>query len=489
MPKLYIAESGDETVYEIFDDEVSVGRGAANAVQIHGTGASKMHAVIRRLQGHWKVIDLESKNGTRVNGKFRNQHWLSDGDALLIGSAAVRYAAEGAPQGSPATAAGVAAKPVAAKAAPAKPVAAKPAVAPQPVVRAAPPPVPPASAPTVLVEEDPFAPAPSAAAGAPAVSRSRARRSGGASRGRRGPRDDYDDEYDDDDDMPPPRRNSNSATIVVLGIVGALAFFAIMFAMFAGGASDNQKVFIKADKMADTGRYEDALRYVEQHADPDGDHYWAIVKGIEKWKKLIVAKKRVEFESEARNYYDYEIFRKQAVTGRRRGGFRAKDAYAEEDVARLLREFLLKYQSTSAALMVIGSEQTDLQHLRDCMLENRDPEVKSQRVIVDLGVDHDVDVSARRFGKAYTRLEYLKNAYRLIMTSENYTEFRKAIQIKIDDVLATARVKWDDDKGDFNKALQNGNKAKARKKLGDMQESYGGIPEFATKLTALEQRT
>ena len=52
VPKLYIAENGEESVYEIFDDEVSLGRGAANDVQIHGSAASKMHAVIRKLQGH-----------------------------------------------------------------------------------------------------------------------------------------------------------------------------------------------------------------------------------------------------------------------------------------------------------------------------------------------------------------------------------------------------------------------------------------------------
>lgn len=486
MPKLYIAENGEETVYEIFEDEVSLGRGAANDVQIHGTAASKMHAVIRQLQGHWKLIDLESRNGTLVNGAFRNQHWLRDGDTVRVGEANVRYAAEGAPQGSPAAGVATPAKPVPAKPAaarptpamPAKPVPAQPAPAPAPAPTPAEAPEPAHAA--VGDARPTFTPAPT-------VARSSRRGGGGRSRGRRDDHDDYD--YDDDmDDLPPRRRSSNSGTIVMLGILGVVAFVGLFFLISSGGSGVNQGVIAAAEKMATRGDYEGALRYVETHADPDGEHYWAVVQNVEQWRKLAVAEKEAKFETEARDHYDYEIFRRQAVTGRRKGGFRAKDALPEDEVARMLREFLLAYPNTAAARALMNGKQSDYRHLRDAMLENRDPNVKSPRVIQGLTADHDIDVSARRFSAAYMRLDYLRSAYKLIMTSENYTEFRKAIQFKIDDVMEVAASKWKDDKALFDKHLGAGSKAKARKQLADMKQSYGEIPEFASKIKALEQR-
>ena len=51
MPTLYIDESGKTWVYEILDDEVTLGRGAANAVQLRDDRANKQHAAIRRVQG------------------------------------------------------------------------------------------------------------------------------------------------------------------------------------------------------------------------------------------------------------------------------------------------------------------------------------------------------------------------------------------------------------------------------------------------------
>src|SRR5688572_31084700 len=103
MAKLYINEGGKEAVYELFDDspEVTVGRGASNGVQIADGHASKVHFVLRRIRGRWKVVDLESKNGTRVNGAFVNTRWLGDGDTLSVGNVVLRFDAEGEPAGAP----------------------------------------------------------------------------------------------------------------------------------------------------------------------------------------------------------------------------------------------------------------------------------------------------------------------------------------------------------------------------------------------------
>ena len=495
MPKLYIAEDGAEAVYEIFDHEVTLGRGAANAVQLVDSHASKMHVVVRRIEGHWKVVDLESKNGTRVNGRYRNQHWLSDGDTLTIGEATVRFAADGAPQGSPAAAAGIAAKPVAARpVAAAAPAPARPAVPAQPAVPAPAAPAVPAqpavAAPAAAMSSPPM-PAAAAPAPAPAVSRSR-RASGAAApaRKRRPPQDEgYDDEYyDEEDDLPPVRRKSNSGPIIAIGIVAALAFFGIMFALFGGGPSENLQVFRTADRMADQRQYEAALKYAEQNADPDGEDYVRVLKAIETWKKMVGAQKQGELEQAARDYFDREIFRKQAVTGRRRGGFRAKDAYPEPEVARLLQAFLKDYPHTAAAATLMGDETADYNHLRDCMRENPNESLRSRDVWGAMQATFEIDLAARKFADAYLDLDYAKSAYRLVMTSENYSELRKTLEMKLDEVLDMARRRFEDDANQFKGFLAEGRRGSARKTLSDMKDHYGGIPEFASKITALEQR-
>ena len=89
--------------HELFDDspEVTVGRGASNAIQIADGHASKVHFVLRRIRARWKFVDLESKNGTRVNGHFHNAHWLSQNDTLTVGAVVLRFDSEGEPSGPP----------------------------------------------------------------------------------------------------------------------------------------------------------------------------------------------------------------------------------------------------------------------------------------------------------------------------------------------------------------------------------------------------
>ena len=84
MTKVMIHEGGAEQPYELFDDttEVSFGRGTTNDVQLADPHASKQHFVLRRIRGRWRLVDLESKDGTRVNGQVCNAHWLEDGSLL-----------------------------------------------------------------------------------------------------------------------------------------------------------------------------------------------------------------------------------------------------------------------------------------------------------------------------------------------------------------------------------------------------------------------
>ncbi len=478
MPKLYINEGGNEAVYEIFDNEVTLGRGAANDVQVADSHASKMHAVIRRLQDHWKLVDLESRNGTRVNGDFKNQHWLAEGDSVSIGNAIIRYAAEGAPQGIPASAR--AARP-ARPAAPAAPAMTAAPAAPAPAAPAQPAPAAPApvAAAAAAAAAAPAAPAPAA----PAPVRGGGR--GGASARRRRPRDDYDDDdYDDDYNRPPPRRRSNSAPIVILGLIGAAAFVVIMFSMFGGGPSVNQEVYIEAARMADKRQYEKALAYAEQNSDPDGDHYGKILKATREWKRQVEAKRELERNQEARKYYDYEIWRQQGIAE----VFRAKDALPDDEVVRRLRELLTKYKGTSVTYELMHSEHSGFPDLRDAMREYADEKIKAPDEMGRMQAELSMAISARKFGKAVQDLTYLRDMNRLCMTPENWKDLSKLVQMKIEEVTGQARTAFDEDRREIDKLKRQGKRGQAWRKLEKMRLGYEGIPELSRDVKALEQK-
>ncbi len=96
MPNLRIRDGGREYTFQIEGEAATVGRGDTNDVDLEDAKASKEHFRIERVGPRWKLVDLESKNGTRVNGEFRNKAWLGHGDVVQIGTAEMRFNLEGA---------------------------------------------------------------------------------------------------------------------------------------------------------------------------------------------------------------------------------------------------------------------------------------------------------------------------------------------------------------------------------------------------------
>jgi pSer/pThr/pTyr-binding forkhead associated (FHA) protein len=95
VPNLKISDKKRDFVHQIEGDVVTIGRGDTNTIAIEDSKASKEHCRIERDGDRWKVVDLESKNGTRVNGEFCNKAWLKHGDTILIGTAEIRFGVEG----------------------------------------------------------------------------------------------------------------------------------------------------------------------------------------------------------------------------------------------------------------------------------------------------------------------------------------------------------------------------------------------------------
>jgi len=94
MPKLIIGG----TTHELVDDLVTVGRGPDNTIVINNPSVSARHAHLALTGQTYRLKDLGSTNGTRVNGKPVTETLLSFDDRIRFGAAEATY--EGDTSGS-----------------------------------------------------------------------------------------------------------------------------------------------------------------------------------------------------------------------------------------------------------------------------------------------------------------------------------------------------------------------------------------------------
>jgi Protein of unknown function (DUF3662)/FHA domain len=72
-------------------EPITIGRLPESTVVVSDPNASRRHAEIRRSGGGIVVVDLNSTNGTRVNGAGIRERSLVDGDEIAVGTTLIRF--------------------------------------------------------------------------------------------------------------------------------------------------------------------------------------------------------------------------------------------------------------------------------------------------------------------------------------------------------------------------------------------------------------
>ena len=77
--------------YELDRTRVLLGRSRECDIRLSDPNVSRRHAEVRRENGSYWVIDLDSTNGTEVNGRRLRRARLSTGDVITLGSTEVHF--------------------------------------------------------------------------------------------------------------------------------------------------------------------------------------------------------------------------------------------------------------------------------------------------------------------------------------------------------------------------------------------------------------
>lgn len=93
MPVQGVLVTADGSRVEIGGATISIGRLPDCDIQVQDANVSRRHAEIRLVDGRHQLSDLQSTNGTRVNGMPVGRHVLSYGDLITVGGATLRYEA------------------------------------------------------------------------------------------------------------------------------------------------------------------------------------------------------------------------------------------------------------------------------------------------------------------------------------------------------------------------------------------------------------
>lgn len=92
MSSLFVIQGRDQgRRFDLAAAAQTVGRDASNPIQLHDHEASRRHAELQGEQGKFEIVDLQSSNGTWINGKKVERATLRTGDRVQIGKTLLLY--------------------------------------------------------------------------------------------------------------------------------------------------------------------------------------------------------------------------------------------------------------------------------------------------------------------------------------------------------------------------------------------------------------
>ncbi len=92
MAKLVVTTAGNATREVLLDKErITIGRRDDNDIRLDDGATSGHHAAVITVMNDSFLQDLNSTNGTFINGKRIQKHALHNGDVIVIGRARIEY--------------------------------------------------------------------------------------------------------------------------------------------------------------------------------------------------------------------------------------------------------------------------------------------------------------------------------------------------------------------------------------------------------------
>jgi transcriptional regulator with GAF, ATPase, and Fis domain len=101
---LVIAGPAKDSTIPLPDGEATLGRDPTNAVAVADASVSRKHCLLRRAEDdRFQIKDLDSRNGTLVNGLAIKEQWLRHGDEIATGDSVFLFLLEDEDRALPAS--------------------------------------------------------------------------------------------------------------------------------------------------------------------------------------------------------------------------------------------------------------------------------------------------------------------------------------------------------------------------------------------------
>ena len=91
MVTAQLVDDATGEIYAVTGNVTTVGRGDMNKICIPEPSISRTHCRIERISSGYQLVDRESTNGTYVNGHRVARTTLHNGDAVRMGTLALRF--------------------------------------------------------------------------------------------------------------------------------------------------------------------------------------------------------------------------------------------------------------------------------------------------------------------------------------------------------------------------------------------------------------